>query len=101
MLLILIHDESKKFDFVLVWTHAHLTGAINIFETYFILSVWKSYHETLDYCHLSTSDDKYDCIEISLHLRNIDTIKYFICQSWSSFQDMPIQILDKQNNKLV
>ena len=60
---------------MLVWTHAHLTGAINIFETYFILLVWKTYHETLDSYHLSISDDKYDCIEISLHLKNIDVIK--------------------------
>ena len=60
---------------MLVWTHAHLTGAINIFETYFILLVWKTYHETLDSYNLSISDDKYDCIEISLHLKNIDVIK--------------------------
>ena len=77
MLLILIHDKLKQFDFVLVWTHAHLTGAIDIFETYFIHSVWKTYREILDSYHLSISSDKYDCIEISLHLKNIDIIKRF------------------------
>ena len=69
---------------MLVWTHAHLTGAINIFETYFILLVGKTYHKTLDSYHLSISNDKYDCIEISLHLKNIDIIKRFY---------MPIMVL--------